>query len=479
MILKQFYNEGLAQASFLVGSEATGEAVVIDANRNVEQYINAAASEGLRITAVTETHIHADYLSGSRELAACTGAKLYLSDEGDADWKYAFANQPNVTLVRDGDTIQIGKVRLDVMRTPGHTDEHISFVVTETTVSDQPLGVFTGDFVFAGDVGRPDLLERAAGFTGTMEVSARTLFHSLQKFKTSLPDSVLIWPGHGAGSTCGKNLGAIPVSTLGYEKVANWGLKSPTEEVFVRTILEGQPEPPKYFKEMKRLNKAGPPILGGFKVPPRLGGNVIFDLLERDVVVVDVRSAGDVASGYVPGTVNVPLGKSFCTYSGWILPYDKPIYLVAESQADAATATRELAMIGLDDVRGWMGIDALRQYEKRFGDFAMVSQLPAQTMKERLDAGTVAVLDVRGVSEYRDGHVPGAINIPFGYLQDCISELPAKPLVLHCGGGVRSAIAATILQKAGRTDIANLPGGFPEYRDLGYPVETESPIAAS
>lgn len=470
MILKRFYDNGLAQASFMIGSE--GQAAVIDANRDVEQYINAAASEGLRITAVTETHIHADYVSGSRELAERTGAQLYLSDEGDDEWKYAFANQPNVTLVRDGDTIQVGKVRLDVMKTPGHTNEHISFVVTDTAVCDQPLGVFTGDFIFAGDVGRPDLLERAAGYEGTMEVGARTLFRSIQQFKASLPDSVLIWPGHGAGSACGKNLGAVPVSTLGYEKLANWGLKSPTEEDFVKTVLEGQPEPPKYFKEMKRLNKIGPPILGGFKVPPRLGGNVIFDLLERnDVVVVDIRSAGDVASGYVPGTINIPLSKSFSTYSGWILSYDQPIYLIAENQHDATAAVRELAMIGLDDVRGWMGIDAVRQYEKRFGEIAMVAQVSAHEMKERLDAGKAHVLDVRGMSEFSEAHVPGAINIPLGYLPDRVAELPPKPLIVHCGGGTRSAIAATILHKAGRTDIANLPGGFMEYRDLGYPIE--------
>lgn len=473
MILKRFYDENLAQASFLVGCGATGEAVVVDANRDVEQYIRAAASEGLRITAVTETHIHADYVSGSRELAERTGAQLYLSDEGDSEWKYAFANQPNVMLVRDGDSIRVGKVRLDVVKTPGHTPEHIAFIVTDTASSDLPLGAFTGDFIFVGDVGRPDLLERAAGFEGTMEKGARVLFHSLEKFKSSLPDSLLLWPAHGAGSACGKSLGGVPVSTLGYEKASNWGLRANSEDEFATAVLQGQPDPPKYFKEMKRINKVGPTILGGFKTPPRLGGNVIFDLLERDEMLIDVRSAGDVATGYVPGTINIPLGKSFTTWAGWFVPYDKPVYLIAESEDEAKQAARDLAMIGLDDVRGWLGIDALRQYEKRFGELAMVPQVSARELQSRVSSGIAEVVDVRGTTEYAAGHVPGATNIPLGYLPERASELTkSKQVVLHCGGGVRSAVAATILYKAGLKDVVNLPGGFPEYRDLGFPVET-------
>ncbi len=479
MILKRFYDDNLAQASFLAGCGATREAIVIDANRDVEQYIRAAAAEGLRIAAVTETHIHADYVSGSRELADRTSSQLYLSDEGDAEWKYGFADQANVTLVSDGDSIRVGKVRLDVVKTPGHTPEHIAFVVTDTAASDVPLGAFTGDFIFVGDVGRPDLLERAAGFEGTMEKGARVLYQSLEKFKSSLPDSLLLWPAHGAGSACGKSLGGVPVSTLGYEKVANWGLRAASEDAFTETVLEGQPEPPRYFKEMKRINKMGPQIIGGFKTPPRLGGNIIFDLLERNEFVIDVRSAGDVATGYVPGTINIPLGKSFTTWAGWFCPYDKPVYLIADSEASAAQASRDLAMIGLDDVRGWMGIDAIRQFENRHGELAMVAQVSSREMRSRSEAGEAFVLDVRGATEFQDGHVPGALNIPLGYIEERVAELPIRPLIVHCGGGARSAIAATVLQKAGVDAVANLPGGFPEYRDLGFPVESGVPVGTA
>ncbi|MGI8842989.1 MAG: MBL fold metallo-hydrolase, partial [Gemmatimonadaceae bacterium] len=223
MLLKRFYDNKLAQASYLVGCQATGEALVVDANRDIGQYVNAADAEGLRITHVTETHIHADYVSGSRELAQRAGAQLFLSNEGGPDWKYAFASESAATLLRDGSSFMVGNVKVDVMHTPGHTPEHISFMITDTPATSLPMGVFTGDFVFVGDVGRPDLLERAAGFEGAMVEGARTLFRSLQRFR-ELPDYLQLWPGHGAGSACGKSLGAVPSTTLGYEKVANWAL---------------------------------------------------------------------------------------------------------------------------------------------------------------------------------------------------------------------------------------------------------------
>jgi hydroxyacylglutathione hydrolase len=209
MILKRFYDEKLAQASYLLGCGATGEALVVDPNRDVQQYIDAAAAEDLRLTHVTETHIHADFVSGTNELAARTGARAYLSDEGGRDWSYAFAGAIDAVLLRDGHEFRVGNIRVRVMHTPGHTPEHLSFVVTDTAGADQPMGVFTGDFVFVGDVGRPDLLEKAAGVTGTMEAGARQLFDSIQRIRT-LPDFVQLWPGHGAGSACGKSLGAVP-----------------------------------------------------------------------------------------------------------------------------------------------------------------------------------------------------------------------------------------------------------------------------
>ena len=240
MYLKRFYDENLAHASYLVGCQASGEAVVIDAGRDVRPYLGDAEAQGLKIVAVTETHIHADFLSGSRQLAQETGAKMYLSKEGGADWQYQFASENDV-MVGDGDVIKIGNLTLDVMHTPGHTPEHISFILTDHPASEKPIGAFTGDFVFVGDVGRPDLLEKAAGLKDTMKKGAVDLFHSLKRFK-ELPDHLQIWPAHGAGSACGKALGAVPSSVLGYEKIANWAFKITAEEEFVDAILDGQPK---------------------------------------------------------------------------------------------------------------------------------------------------------------------------------------------------------------------------------------------
>ena len=473
MILKRFYDDKLAQASYLVGCARTGESAVIDANRNVEQYIQTAVQEGLRITAVTETHIHADYVSGSRELADRTGAQLYLSDEGDADWKYGFASQPNVTLVKEGDKIRIGNVRLDVMKTPGHTPEHISFIHTDEPANPAPLGAFTGDFIFVGDVGRPDLLEKAAGVKGTMEKGAQTLFRSLDKFKSQFPNELIIWPAHGSGSACGKALGGVPMSTLGYEKVANWGLRFEQEEEFVNAVLEGQPEPPYYFREMKRINKVGPDILGGFKIPPQLGGPMIFDLLDKNAVIVDVRSAGDAATGFIPGVLNIPNGSSFTNWAGWLLPYDKPIYLIAETVDDVAQSVRDLQSIGLDDVSGWMGKDALRAYERRHGMLETVAQLNIRDAVEQHRLGEVELVDIRGAVEYGEGHIPRTRNIPLGYLRERACELPRdKRVVLMCSGGSRSPIGCSVLRNLGFLRIANQTGGFDEYLDAKLPIET-------
>ena len=298
-----------------MGCAATGEALVVDPNRDIEQYLRAAKAEGMPIAHVTETHIHADFVSGARELAALTDATLYLSDEGDADWKYAYAKRDGAVLLKDGDTFMVGNIRVEAMHTPGHTPEHLSFIITDTAATDKPMGMFTGDFVFVADVGRPDLLEKAANLVGTMQSGARTLYRSLQRFK-ALPDYLQIWPGHGAGSACGKSLGAVPQSTVGYERIANWGLEDMTEEQFVARVLAGQPDPPRYFAEMKRTNKAGPRALRDVRPPARQRAELIVRLVDEGVRVIDVRSANAFAAGHIPGTINIPVGKSFSTWAG-------------------------------------------------------------------------------------------------------------------------------------------------------------------
>lgn len=479
MLLKRFYDTKLAQASYLIGCQATGEALVVDANRDVTQYIDAAAEEGLRVSHVTETHIHADFVSGSRELAQRTGAQLLLSDEGDTDWKYAFAAESHATLLHDHDMFMVGNLKIDVMHTPGHTPEHLAFMVTDTPASAGPMGVVTGDFVFVGDVGRPDLLEKAAKVMNTMEAGARTLFRSLQRFK-ALPDHLQIWPGHGAGSACGKALGAVPTTTLGYEKAANWGLVIDDEEHFVDAVLAGQPEPPKYFAEMKRINKMGPPILGGFHRPALLAPTEIHALLAGGGTIIDTRPAAAFADGFIPGTINIPLNKSFNTWAGWLVSFTRDFHLIVDTDAGTDgvdTAVRDLAMIGLDAVAGYFGRDVFDAFVSSGGALATLPRMSPEEVADGMMAGEVSVLDVRGLTEWEEAHIPTVKNIPVGYLTDNLDVLPAtSPLVLHCQGGARSAIAASVLHARGFRNVVNMTGGFSAWDAAGLPVQRPTPI---
>jgi hydroxyacylglutathione hydrolase len=473
MFFQRLYDTKLAQASYLIGCQRTGEAVVVDPNRDVQQYVDAAAKEGLRVTHVTETHIHADFVSGARELAQRTGAQLLLSDEGDADWKYAFATESGARLLKDGDHFMVGNIRFDVLHTPGHTPEHVSFVVTDTPAGAGAWGVLTGDFVFVGDVGRPDLLEKAAGVRGTMESGARTLFRSIERFR-ALPDHLQVWPGHGAGSACGKALGAIPSSTVGYEKIGNWGVATTDEDEFVRIVLAGQPEPPTYFAQMKRINKEGPRVLGGFAEPARMDASALDALLRDGAVVVDTRPAAAYAAGHVPGTINIPLGGSFTTWAGWLLPFDRDVYLLVDDavRPDAtAVAVRDLAMIGLDRVAGVFGADAIAAWTTAGRALGTIAQATPEELSAMLARGEASVIDVRGRAEWEAGHLPGVPNIPVGFLAEHLAELPTdRPLVLHCQGGGRSSIAASVLQARGLTNVVNLVGGYGAWAKAGLPV---------
>ncbi|HZJ48018.1 MAG TPA: MBL fold metallo-hydrolase, partial [Acidimicrobiia bacterium] len=306
MILKRIYDESLAQASYLIGCASTGEALIVDPNRDIDEYLRVAAEEKLRITHVAETHIHADFVSGALELAKGEGARLILSGEGGDDWQYAYALDADANVVHDGDQFKIGNIEFEVLHTPGHTPEHVSFLVTDTARGEEPIGILTGDFVFVGDVGRPDLLERAARQTGTMDTAARALFHSLRRFE-SLPDHLQVWPGHGAGSACGKAMSAVPTSTVGYEKKFNPALAEKDEDRFVSSILSGQPEPPTYFAEMKRINREGPRLLSEVPEPEPAEASALSQVLSSGALVVDTRPASQFAAGHVPGTLNIPL----------------------------------------------------------------------------------------------------------------------------------------------------------------------------
>jgi hydroxyacylglutathione hydrolase len=463
MILRRIFHERLAQASYIVACDHTRLALIVDPNRDIAQYIDALAEQKLKLVAVTETHIHADFVSGSRELAQVTGAKLYLSGDGGADWQYAFAGESGAIVLRDGDTFDIGKVRIQALHTPGHTPEHMTFLVTDTAVGNEPMGALTGDFIFVGDVGRPDLLERAAGMAGTMEKGAHQLFQSIREFKKH-PDYLQIWPGHGAGSPCGKALGSMPQSTLGYEKLFNWALAESDEEAFVREVLAGQPEPPAYFARMKLVNRNGP-APSPDSLPPALDES---QLRQASDPVVDTRGAHDYAAGHLKNSINIPLGKAFLKWAGSLLPYDRDLYFIADASEDERRAlARELSQIGIEKIAGVFPASRLNDL-KPANDFVTLNE----TTIEKVNAnGTATIVDVRARSEYAEGHLPNALNIPVGELPQRLDEVPRGEIIVHCQGGTRSAIAASILQQSGRDDVSNMLGGFAEWERKGLAVE--------
>lgn len=457
MLVRRFYDDRLAQASYLIACQRTGEAIVIDPARDIAPYLDAARDEGVRITRVTETHIHADFVSGARELATRTGATPLLSGEGGTDWQYGWAAEAGAQLLRDGDVVTLGRVRLEVWHTPGHTPEHLAFVVVDAAQSEAPVAMVSGDFIFVGDVGRPDLLEKAAKIVGTMAAGARQLFGSLQRL-APLPDYLQIWPGHGAGSACGKSLGAMPTSSLGYERRTNWAFAITDEASFVAEVLEGQPTPPSYFGTMKRINRDGPPILGEQAAVPSLSASGIT-AAQAETSVVDLRPFAAYAEAHLRGTLNLPLIKAFTTWAGWLLPYDRDITLISPDPSSIAEARRALASIGLDRVRGAFGTEVIAA-ALGSGTAARISQVDV-TLAEDLLGAKRRVIDLREATEWAAGHIPGAEHHPLGGLLATMARSDRNaPIAVHCQGGTRSAIGASLLEGMGFTDIIDLTGGY-------------------
>jgi hydroxyacylglutathione hydrolase len=471
MIFRRFFDPKLAQTSYLIGCPVTHEALVVDPNRRVDRYLQAAAEEGLRVRHVTETHIHADFVSGARALAQRAGARLYLSGMGGADWAYRYTGEAGATVLHDGDGFSVGEVRLQVLHVPGHTPEHLAFLVTDGEQAGEPMGALTGDFIFVGDVGRPDLLERAVGSSGTMEEAARQLFRSIRRFR-NFSDYLQIWPGHGAGSACGKSLSAVPQSTLGYEKRFNWAFAVLDEAEFVRAVLAGQPDPPGYFAEMKRINRDGPPDLGRLAPPARLPIGTLVSVLGSGGIVVDTRSAPAYAQSAVPGTINIPATRAFTTWAGSLLPYDREFHLIVDEAGGhrAEQLVEDLAGIGLDHVAGYFSADVIADWRKDRGSLQTIPQITLQQMSAGGQNGSL-VLDVRGEGEWRSGHVPGSLNVPVAQLQRRLREIPRdRQLIVHCQTGARAAIAASLLAAEGFAHVRLFSGGFAEWQGAGQPV---------
>jgi hydroxyacylglutathione hydrolase len=471
MIFKRFFDPRLAQASYLLGCTATREALIVDPNRDIDRYLEAAAQEGLRVAHVTETHIHADFVSGARELAHRAGARLYLSAAGGPDWQYRYSSDARAAMLNDGDRFAVGRLEVRALHFPGHTPEHLVFLITDTETASEPMGALTGDFLFVGDVGRPDLLERAVGAEGTMETSARQLYQSVQRFG-GFSDYLQIWPGHGAGSACGKSLSAVPQSTLGYEKRFNWAFGVHNENDFVRAVLAGQPDPPRYFAEMKRINRDGPRFLGQPALPSRMSPDRLITVLRSGGTVVDTRGSDEYGRAAIPGTINIPNTRAFPTWAGSLLPYEAELYLIVPDTGDhiLENLVRSLAGIGLDQVAGYFGTEILGYWRKSQGELQTIPMVTLEQLASPSRNGEV-FLDVRGAGEWDAGHVPGSQNLPVGELEARLDEIPrGRPLIVHCQTGARAAIAASLLRAKGFEDVRLFHGGFAEWRAAGQPV---------
>lgn len=465
MFMRLIYDDKLAQAAYLIGCQRTGEAIVIDPQRDVDRYLEVARENNLRITAVAETHIHADFVSGAREMAERVGATVYVSGEGGDDWQSTWARAYNHVVLRDGETFRIGNIEFRAVHTPGHTPEHMVYVVTDTGAgASEPIGVCTGDFVFVGDLGRPDLLETAAGQVGAREPGARQLFSSA-KWLPSLPEFVQVWPGHGAGSACGKALGAVPMSTIGYETRFNAPLRSAIgpdadERRFVDLILEGQPEPPLYFARMKRINRDGPPVLGE---PTPVRRALVADVAELDphqIAIVDTRPWPAYRDGHLAGAMSFPVQASFTTDVGSMVREDEDIYVIAAAE-DLPEILRDLTRVGLDRVRGWLDPEDVASQD----NLVKVREVEPSEAADLMGEAGVSVLDVRRATEYDAGHIKGAQNIAHTRLASRLDELPTTgTLLVHCQAGVRSARACGYLQRLG-FDVVNLKGGFAAWQE--------------
>lgn len=453
MLLERIYDEDLAQASYFIGCQSKGEAIVVDARRDIAPYLDLAAVNGMKIVAVTETHIHADYLSGTRELAAATGAQMHVSGEGGEDWQYGFeANR-----IHDGGTLAIGNITLKAIHTPGHTPEHLAFLVTDGAFADQPGFLLSGDFVFVGDLGRPDLLDEAAGGVDTRFEGAGLIFKSLREKFLSLPDYVQVLPAHGSGSTCGKALGAVPSTTVGYERLYSWWgpfVAANDEQGFTDELLNGQPDAHAYFSRMKRQNRQGPAVIGERATVQELPNNQVARDIDNDTITfVDTRPNNEVHEGTVARSVNIPAGDKVASFGAWAIDPEtdeRPLVLLAKDQEHAQQLWDHLIRVGIDKVAGYVtGLQGLP------------TALPRLIQPEELEGFDAAlVLDVRNKTEHAEGHIPGSRQLNAGRVLWHQDELPESgPIVTYCQSGVRNSVAASALRRAGH-EVVELDGSY-------------------
>ena len=458
MYFKQFYLGCLAHASYLIGSD--GEAAVVDPQRDVEQYLAEAAAQGLKIKYVIETHLHADFVSGHRELQARTGAEIVFGQQAGATFAHRAA--------RDGDQLRVGHVTLRLLETSGHTRESISVLVIDTAVSDRPQKVLTGDTLFIGDVGRPDLVG-SKGYTA--EAMAAMLYDSLHGKLLQLDDQVEVYPAHGAGSMCGRNLSQERSSTIGEQRRLNYALRPMSKDEFVRMMTTDLPEAPAYFARDAEINRAGAGALD--TLPPRaeFQPTEVSQLSRQGHLVLDVRPAAAFGAAHVPGALNIGLGGQFASWAGSLIAPETPIIIVAEDMAQVDEAVTRLARVGVESVKGYLG-GGMYGWDKAGLETATVAQISVDDLRHHLAEGSDwQILDVRRTTEYDSGHVPGARAVPLAHLREHHAQLaPERQTAVICQSGYRSSTATSILERHGFRALFNVVGGTSAWINAGYPT---------
>jgi hydroxyacylglutathione hydrolase len=460
MYFKQFYLGCLAHASYLIGSE--GEAAVVDPQRDVDEYVAEAKAQGLDVKYVIETHLHADFVSGHQELAARTGAKIVFGKAARAE----FAHQA----VSDGDEIALGKLVLKFFETPGHTPEGICILVTDTTEPTKPKKLLTGDTLFIGDVGRPDL---AGGKGYTPQMMAEMMYESLHDKLLKLPDETEVYPAHGAGSMCGKNMSKETSSTIGEQRKFNYALAPMTKDEFVQMMTADLPEVPVYFPKDAEINRSGARDLSELPPPAALSPREIAEFTDSAHVLLDVRSAADFGSGHIPGATNIGLGGQFALWAGSLIPLNASIVIIADTNPQVDEAVVRLARVGIENVKGYLS-GGMKAWRDAGLEIVPVPQITIDELHHRIADQDLQIVDVRRTTEYQIGHVPHALNAPLAGLQQHIGDLPldrTKPTAVICAGGYRSSAAASLLQQHGFRNMLNVTGGTGAWVAAGHPVE--------
>lgn len=467
MLLESFEDKGLSQYSYAIGCEGAGVIAIVDPRRDVDVYLEFAHARALRIAAVLETHIHADFASGARELAERTGAELWLSayDEGEL-YEVGFPHQP----MHEGEALTLGRTRIEALHTPGHTPEHLSFLGYDMArAPDVPQVMLSGDFLFVGSLGRPDLIGDEM-----KETLAGLQYDSVTRKLQDLPDGLEVHPAHGAGSMCGSGMSARPMTTLGFERIANPYLKTGlSREQFVHAILEHVPPFPPYYKRMKVLNARGAARLDHLPGLKAIGARDFHNLVESGHIVIDLREQLAFGAGHIPSAFGIGSVGSLSTWAAWTIPYDAPILLVGSRTEHFEDAVRALVRVGLDDVRGFLD-GGMERWIAAGYPVTHTRQVTPTEFAEAAARTPMLVLDVRSNDEYAAGHIAGARHVMAGHLADRVAELPRNgtPIAVVCGTGYRSTVAASLLERAGFNDVVNITGGMGAWIQAGLPLAT-------